>query len=180
MPAVGLSLALLTLFTTSENGSAATTCTGKNIYTGANLVNVAASAPSGTTFCIHQGTYSVSQAVNVQSGDRFVGVYQDPPRPTVKTTSAQKVFNAGGSTGAIIRGLRIEGAVGDQSCQPECGRGISGGTNLTVDDVRLTNNKNQGIGGAESGLLIKNSEVDHNGSSPFAQQTGHETAAGPN
>jgi hypothetical protein len=47
-----------------------------------------------------------------------------------------------------------------------------------VDDVRLTNNKNQGIGGAGSGLLVKNSEIDHNGSAPFAQQTDHETAAG--
>jgi nitrous oxidase accessory protein NosD len=74
--------------------------------------------------------------------------------------------------------LRIEGAVGDESCQPECGRGISGGTNLTVDDVRATNNKNQGIGGAERGLLVKNSEIDHNGSAPFAKQTGRETAAG--
>ena len=34
------------------------------------------------------------------------------------------------------------------------------------------------MGGAGGGLLVKNSEVDHNGSSPFAQQTGRETAAG--
>jgi hypothetical protein len=157
---------------------AASSCTGKYVYPGANLVNVAAAAPSGTTFCIHQGTYYVPQPVKVQSGDRFVGVYSSFPRPTIKSSIAQQVLNAGGSTGAIIQGLRVEGAVGDQSCQPECGRGISGGTKLTVDDVRLTNNKNQGIGGAGSGLLVKNSEIDHNGSAPFAQQTGRETAAG--
>jgi len=157
---------------------AASSCTGKYVYPGANLVNVAAAAPSGTTFCIHQGTYYVSQPVKVQSGDRLVGVYSSFPRPTIKSSIAQQVLHAGGSTGAIIQGLRVEGAVGDQSCQPECGRGISGGTKLTVDDVRLTNNKNQGIGGAGSGLLVKNSEIDHNGSAPFAQQTGRETAAG--
>jgi hypothetical protein len=157
---------------------AATKCAGKHVYSGANLVSVAAGAPRGATFCIHQGTYSVSQAVMVQSGDRFVGVYREPPRPTVKTTIAFRVLNAEGSNRAIIRGLRIEGAVGDQSCQPWCGRGISGGYNLTVDDVRATNNKNQGIGGTGGGLLVKNSEVDHNGSAPFAQQTGKETAAG--
>lgn len=173
-----ISVALLTLFTTSEISSAATSCTGKHVYSGANLVSVAAGAPSGTTFCIHQGTYSVTQPISVTDGDRFIGVYQDPPRPIVKTTSARQIFNAGGSNRALIQGLRVEGAVGDQSCQPNCGRGISGGTNLTVDDVRATNNKNQGIGGAGSGLLIKNSEIDHNGSSPFAQQTNGETAAG--
>lgn len=178
MLAMALTLALLALATSGERGSAATSCTGKHVYEGANLASVAAGAPSGTTFCVHQGTYRVSQPVIAQSGDRFVGVYPTFPRPTVITSQARQVFNAGGSTGATISGLRIEGAVGDESCQPLCGRGISGGTNLTVDDVRATNNKNQGIGGAESGLLVKNSEIDHNGSSPFARQTGGETAAG--
>jgi hypothetical protein len=169
---------LLALVASGGTGSAATSCSGKKVYSGANLVNVAAGAPSGTTFCIHQGTYRVSQAVIVQDSDRFIGVYQAPPRPTVITSTARKVFNAEGSNRALIQGLRIEGAVGDQSCQPECGRGISRGANLTVDDVRLTNNRNQGIGGAWNGLLIKNSRIDHNGSAPFAQQTGGETAAG--
>jgi hypothetical protein len=177
---MALSIALVALLAATGGSSlAATSCTGKHVYSGANLVSVAAGAPGGTTFCIHQGTYRVSQAVIVQSGDRFIGVYPtSDPRPTVTTTSAQRVLNAGGSTGALIQGLRVEGAVGDQSCQPNCGRGISGGTNLTVDDVRATNNKNQGIGGTGSGLLVKNSEIDHNGSSPFAQQTYRETAAG--
>jgi len=160
------------------DSQAATSCTGKHVYPGANLVSVAAGAPAGTTFCIHQGTYSVSQAVIVQDGDRFIGVYQSLPRPIVKTTSARMVFNAAGSNRALIQDLRIEGAVGDQSCQPSCGRGISGGYNLTVANVWLTLNKNQGIGGTGGGLLVKNSEIDHNGSSPFAQQTGKETAAG--
>jgi parallel beta-helix repeat protein len=176
---MALSIALVALLAATGGSSlAATSCTGKHVYSGANLVSVAAGAPGGTTFCIHQGTYRVSQAVIVQSGDRFIGVYSSDPRPTVTTTSAGRVLNAGGSTGALIQGLRVEGAVGDQSCQPNCGRGISGGTNLTVDDVRATNNKNQGIGGTGSGLLVKNSEIDHNGSSPFAQQTYRETAAG--
>jgi hypothetical protein len=173
-----LALVALTLVTSGERGSAATSCTGKHVYAGANLASVAAGAPGGTTFCIHQGTYRISRAVIVQDGDRFVGVYRDPPRPAVVTSQARQVFNAAGSNRAVIRGLRIEGAVGDQSCQPECGRGISRGANLTVDDVRATNNKNQGIGGAWNGLLVKNSEIDHNGSSVFAQQTDRETAAG--
>jgi Right handed beta helix region len=175
---MAFSVALLALFITSENGTAATSCTGKQIYAGANLVSLAANSPSGTTFCIHQGTYSVTQPISVTDGDRFIGVYQSLPRPIVKTTSARMVFNAGGSNQALISSLSVQGAVGDQSCQPNCGRGISGGYNLTVDNVRATLNKNQGIGGAGSGLLVKNSEIDHNGSSPFAQQGGKETAAG--
>ena len=120
--------ALLALVASGTKSSAATSCKGKHVYSGANLVSVAAGAPAGTTFCIHKGTYRVSRAIRVQDSDRFIGVFSRLPRPLVITTRAQKVFNAEGSERAIIRGLRIEGAVGDESCQPECGRGISGGT----------------------------------------------------
>jgi hypothetical protein len=177
-----VALVLVALLATKASGAdstAAMSCTGKHVYTGANLVRVAAKAHGGTTFCIHQGTYRVPQAVTVQSRDRFIGVYRrEHPRPAVKASNAQQVFNAGGSTGALIQGLRIVGAVGDESCQPECGRGISGGTKLTVNNVRLAYNKNQGIGGAGSGLLVKNSEIDHNGSAPFVRQPVRATAAG--
>jgi hypothetical protein len=169
---------VVALTTFSKTGSAATSCTGKQVYPGANLASVAAGTPSGTTFCVHDGTYSVSQSIPVTDGDRFIGVYQDSTRPIVKTTSARIIFNASGSNRALIQDLSIEGAVGDKSCQPNCGRGISGGANLTVANVRATLNKNQGIGGTGAGLLVKNSEIDHNGSSAFAQQTNGETAAG--
>jgi hypothetical protein len=72
----------------------------------------------------------------------------------------------------------VEGAVGQKSCQPFCGRGISGGTDLTVVDVRATENDNQGIGGTGDGLLVRDSELDNNGSAPFAAQDGGESAAG--
>jgi hypothetical protein len=75
-------------------------------------------------------------------------------------------------------GCRVEWAVGAKYCQPFCGRGISGGSNLTLADVRATDNDHQGIGGTGDGLLVKDSEVDNNGSAPFAQQDGNESAAG--
>jgi hypothetical protein len=100
------------------DSQAATSCTGKHVFPGANLVSVAAGSPSGTTFCIHQGTYSVSQAIPVTDGDRFIGVYQSLPRPIVKTTSARMVFNAAGSNRTLISGLRIEGRWGTSPASP--------------------------------------------------------------
>jgi hypothetical protein len=176
---------------TTGGGSGAAECTGKHVYSGANLVNVAASNPPGSTFCIHDGRYSVSNRILLQSGDSFIGLYSDGSRPVISTTQAREIFDGlynlaelpKGSPpyvadGVRIEGLRITGAVGGERCSPECGRGIGGGKNLTVVDVRSDHNANQGIGGAQSGLLIDRSVIDHNGSEPFLDFDGVGSAAG--
>jgi hypothetical protein len=184
--ALGMCLAALVAFLMGLTGlvgfageaDSATSCVGKQVSSSQNLAQVAADSPAGTTFCLEQGTYDVSSPVRVQSNDKFIGVYSEMPRPKVITDTAPSVFDANGSDGARIEGLRVEGAVGEKTCQPFCGRGISGGTNLTIVDVRATNNDNQGVGGTGDGLLVDRSVVDHNGSAPFAKQDGGESAAG--
>ena len=152
----------------TPNAKAATSCSGKHIYPPQNLTNVAAGSQAGTTFCIHDGTYNISSAITVQDNDRFIGVYNDSSRPAVATTQARYVFNTTNADYVRIEGLKISGAVGNNLCEPNCGRGIGGGgINLTVVDVRLTGNKNQGIGGVGHGLRVERSEIDHNGSWSF-------------
>jgi hypothetical protein len=152
---------------------AAYPCSGKHVYPSQNLTTVAANTGAGTTFCIHDGTYNVSKAVVVQDNDKFIGLYNDSTRPAVSTSKAQVVFDANqGSDWAVIKGLRISGAVGGNYCEPACGKGIRGGRYLTVDNVRLTRNANNGIGGAGSGLVVKNSRIDHNGSRSFTRLDG--------
>ena len=163
----------------SPAAKAAYSCSGKDVYPTQNLTIVAQNSPRGTTFCIHDGTYNISDPVRVDDNDRFIGLYNDSTRPAVVTTRAQNVFEASGSNGALIKGLKISGAVGGNYCEPECGRGIRGGEKLTVNDVWLTGNKNAGIGGGGPGLLVQNSIIDHNGSSSFTRlDGGPSTAAG--
>jgi Right handed beta helix region len=181
--AAALSIALLAYCLSSlsyaPRAQAAYPCSGKHVYPSQNLTTVAAGSNAGTTFCIHDGTYNVSKPVLVQDNDKFIGLYDDATRPAVVTTQALFVFDANhGSNGALIKGLKISGAVGGNYCEPNCGRGIYGGTNLTVDDVWLTANKNQGIGGTGPGLLVQNSIIDHNGSYSFSNDGGPITAAG--
>jgi parallel beta-helix repeat protein len=153
----------------TPHAKAATTCSGKHIYPPQNIANIAGSSPAGTTFCIHDGNYSISSGIQVQDNDRFIGVYSDTSRPSVSTTQAHYVFNTTSADYVRIEGLKISGAVGDNRCEPNCGRGIGGGgVNLTVVDVRITGNKNQGIGGVGAGLHVERSEIDHNGSWSFS------------
>jgi hypothetical protein len=106
--------------------SADSTCAGTDVHPGQDLTAVANAAPAGTTFCIHDGDYTISSPVRVQDSDVFKGLYSDRSRPSVSTTQASHVFYTNGSHQATISGLKVSGAVGDNSCEPGCGRGIGG------------------------------------------------------
>ena len=177
MSAVVLAVAFAASLVNAPHAEAAVSCSGKDVYPSQDLASVAKNSAAGTTFCVHDGTYSVSSPVKVEDKDRFIGVYTDSTRPTIKTSKALQVFDAGGSDGAVIEGLMISGAVGGNYCEPGCGQGIRGGDNLTVRNARLTNNKNNGIGGAGPGLLVENSVVDRNGSYSFTILDGGSSSA---
>jgi hypothetical protein len=118
--------------------------------------------PAGTRFCLAAGTYTVSEPIRPESGDVFVGA--GASAAFVVASSAPAVFDASGTSGVEFRRLAISGAVGGESCKPECGRGISGGADLLVYRARLHDNDTAGIGGTDGGMRIVSSEIDHNGS----------------
>src|SRR5215216_1026329 len=147
--------------------SAATRC-HPLLTPGENLARVAAHCPPSTTFTIKDGTYKLSSAVNANSGDTFRGVYSDGSRPKIVANGALMAFNVGGTKGVTISGLSISGTKGGDGCEPACGGAIKkDGRNLHVINVRLHHNPNQGIGNPGPGFLLKNSEIDHNGSASF-------------
>jgi len=147
--------------------SAATTC-NPVLTPGEDLARVAANCPPSTTFTIKDGTYKLSRAVNANSGDTFKGVYSDKTRPKIDANGAQMAFNVGDTKGVTISSLSISGTKGGEWCEPECGSAIKkDGWNLHVINVRLHHNLNQGIGNPGPGFLLKNSEIDHNGSASF-------------
>jgi hypothetical protein len=172
--AAALSMAgVLCWLSCAPQANSAYPCSGKHVYPSQNLTTVAANSKPGTTFCIHDGTYNVSKPIVVQDYDQYIGFYDDSSRPSLVTTQAHYIFDANqGSDWATIKGLEISGAVGGNHCEPACGKGIRGGRHLTVDDVRLTRNANNGIGGAGIGLVVKNSIIDHNGSRSFTRLDG--------
>jgi hypothetical protein len=156
---------------------AATTC--KPVLTpGENLARVAENCPPSTTFTIKDGTYKLSWAVNASSGDTFKGVYSDGTRPKIDANGAQMAFNVGDTKGVTISGLSISGTKGGEWCDPECGGAIKkDGWDLHVLNVRLHHNLNQAIGNPGPGFVLKNSEIDHNGSASFTNG-GTASAAG--
>lgn len=177
LSAVGFSIVGLVYVLCAQPAQAAYPCSGKSVSPSQNLAQVAENSPAGTTFCIHDGTYSISSPVRVDDSDRFIGLYDDSTRPAVVTSQAKQVFEASGSVGATIKGLKISGAVGGNYCEPGCGNGIRGGDNLTVADAWVTGNKNNGIGGAGAQLLVQDSIIDYNGSYSFSYLDGGSSSA---
>jgi len=157
--------------------SAATRC-HPVLTPGENLARMAEHCPPSTTFTIKDGTYKLSRAVIANSGDTFKGVYSDKTRPKIDANGALIAFNVGDTKGVTISGLSISGTGGGQWCEPACGGAIKkDGRNLHVINVRLHHNPNQGIGNPGPGFLLKNSEIDHNGSASFTKG-GTSSAAG--
>src|SRR5215217_1329989 len=135
---------------------------------GEDLARVAANCPPSTTFTIKDGTYKLSRAVNASSGDTFKGVYSDKTRPKIDANGALMAFNVEDTKGVTISGLSISETRGGEWCEPACGGAIKkDGWNLHVLNVRLHHNPNQGISNPGPGFLLKNSEIDHNGSASF-------------
>jgi parallel beta-helix repeat protein len=157
--------------------SAATRC-NPVLTPGENLARVAAHCPPSTTFTIKDGTYKLSRAVIANSGDTFKGVYSDGTRPKIDANGALMAFNVGDTKGVTISGLSISGTGGGEWCEPACGGAIKkDGWNLHVINVRLHHNPNQAVSNPGPGFLLKNSEIDHNGSASFTKG-GTSSAAG--
>jgi parallel beta-helix repeat protein len=151
--------------------SAATTC-NPVLTPGEGLARAAAHCPPSTTFTIKDGTYKLSRAIIANSGDTFKGVYSDGTRPKIDANGALMAFNVGGTKGVTISGLSISGTGGGDWCEPACGGAIKkDGRNLHVINVRLHHNPNQGIGHPGPGFLLKNSQIDHNGSASFTDDS---------
>jgi parallel beta-helix repeat protein len=128
---------------------------------------------NNTTFCLDTGTYDISSTIKPKPDDAFIGTGATRDGATIKTSSAQIIFAAASNN--VFRRVAITGAVNacpGHNCGAT-GMGINGGSNLTLDDVHLYNNGRAGIGGSGNGLLVTNSEVDHNGA-----QTGDGVSSG--
>ena len=152
--------------------SAARTCDSV-ITPGEGLAKAAADCPPSTTFIIKDGAYKLREPIDADSGDTFRGSYSDGSRPTINARRAKSAFDVGGTNRVTIRSLSISGAGGGDKCAPACGSAIKGdGTKLHVLNARLHHNANQGIGNPGDGFILKNSEIDHNGSYRFTSLDG--------
>jgi hypothetical protein len=176
--AIGASTSLLVALAVESAAGATGTCAGKKVYPGDDLVAIAKQCGPGSVFYVNDGNYSVDQSIAVDSNDVWAGVYSDGSRPQIRGVTTPQVFNVGSSDGATIGGLAISGADGTPACRPTCGRGVHGGMNLTLKNVRLYENANQGAGGQHTGLVIRDSEIDHNGISEFYEDPTYASAAG--
>ena len=154
--------------------SVPSSCSGVSVSPTDNLVSKIATAASGTTFCIHSGTFSLgTAALQPKDKDKLIG---DPvtraadgsiTAPTKIIGTGPAIIDVGESTGVLIQNLDISGAKGTFACRPLCGRGISHGATLTVSYSRIHGNALSGIGGIDTGSLVDHVELDHNGSSTF-------------
>ena len=140
-------------------------CKGVVVRSGSSLQSAIDAAPAGAKLCIRRGTYRVAAPIVPKDGQTLAGAGRR--RTSITTASAPTVIDAKATSGVTIKRLVVSGAAGSEACAPACGRGIAAGANTVIDRVRAHDNAITGIGGSEGGLLVTNSELDHNGSAQF-------------
>jgi hypothetical protein len=153
-----------------------------NYITPQDTINIAAkinAAPAGTTFLIKDGTYNISTEIKPRANITLKGIYSDGSRPQISANGQDYVIDSSNADNLTVEGLTLRDAVHADGTRPDCGRGLgSGGDNITLRDVRLTNNANAGIGGPGAGLLVEDSLIDHNGYDPYFKTQGQPVSAG--
>jgi hypothetical protein len=88
----------------------------------------------------------------------------------IRTFSLNVIFALGSSQGVTIKNVYIAGAVNrcpGQNCGAT-GEAINGGSNVTVQNVRITDNGRAGIAGMRGSLKVLGSRIDHNGAAHSA------------
>jgi hypothetical protein len=163
--AAGIAIALLITAATPLVAAQAGTCTGVIVPLGGNIQSAINAAPRGTSFCLSPGTYLETATISPKDGDSFTGLGLGRDDTIVRTTSVQLMFDMRGTTNVSFTHFAITGAV-NRCPGANCGatgRGISGGTNIKVEDMHIYGNGLNAIGGMGAGLAVNNSEIDHNG-----------------
>jgi hypothetical protein len=136
-------------------------CRGIRVSAGASLQSAINRAPKGARLCLAAATYRTSSGITLKDRQKLVGV--SPSRTVIKTSRASTIVYARPAAHVKIKRVSVTGATAGPHCRPNCGRGIAPGRNTTIVNVRVHHNKATGIGGSRGSLLIKNSEIDHNG-----------------
>ena len=136
-------------------------CEGILVPPGADLQQAIDAAPEGARLCLSAWNYTTSAPIVPKHGQQIVGVARD--QTTVSTSQARIVFDVRGKMNVTLADLSVTGAVGSKSCKPECGKGIRPGQYTVIDNVRAHHNFALGISAGGPGVVIRNSEIDHNG-----------------
>ena len=137
------------------------TCEGILVPPGADLQTAIDAAPEGARLCLSPWEYTTSAPIVPKNGQEIVGVAAD--QTSVSTTTARIVFDVRGKLNVRLADLSVTGAVGNKSCKPECGKGIRPGQYTLIENVRTHHNFALGISAGGPGVVIRNSEIDHNG-----------------
>ncbi len=140
------------------------------VQPGQDLAALADARTGPTTFCVRDGVHTVDNDVTTQSGDDYIGMYSDGTRPTLRIVApagvtGNNVMDGNGEVG--VENLDISGTLHNNECEPECGRGISGGKILAVN-INSHDNENAGIGGCSTDTVVRDSVLSRNGNADSA------------
>jgi hypothetical protein len=138
-------------------------CTGTAVAPGGGLRAAMDAAPAGTTFCLGEGTYTLSASISVQAGDEVIGAGRTLTHidGSGVPTTAPGMFSVAEDArfeGIDVFGARTPAAGVTGACSPNanCGRAfVSGGKGtLTLQSIACHDNGGNCVGGGGTANLV--------------------------
>lgn len=165
-------------FATGDCEGTAVLANGTDAQNGTDLTNAIQNGTTGQKFCVQDGTYVVSETINVKDSQQIRGHYSDGSQPIVKNTGTVEIIFANAGGDQHYRSLDIRDAFYVEGPDANSGRGIQGGDDVIVRNSRFVGNDNTGIGSTGNGLLVEDSYFEDNGNNLSGDTTGPRSAAG--
>src|SRR5215212_7698817 len=150
--------------TTQERAEAAWNCTGTHVWPGDDIdleINQD-EANTATRFCVHAGTYQVSEVVRLKAGDKLDAEpgEVDYVGPATKPTPVVKLVGSGTDnllsaigTGISITWVDLSGARGTGEGAASAIAAESAGSDFLVKYSRIHNNDSLGISNMHGSVL---------------------------
>jgi hypothetical protein len=151
-------------------------CVGTAVDTTADLGELVASKPTGTTFCLRAGTYELTSTVMTKPGDAFIGTGADqtfirPSGVAAPTEGFQSAYGNDGTVPVTFAQVDIGGFTADPSsttCNNNCGtaiwnHGVPGQGGVILRDVACHDNGTSCVGHGFGDAVVKRIDCYANG-----------------
>ncbi len=139
-------------------------CAGTYVPAGSDLQRAIDDAPEGGTLCLAAGSYPIPANLHPRPGMTIQGAGSD--QTLLKGDGATIIIDADGVPDVTVTHLSLAGASAPTGCSV-CGRGYRMGPGGLASHVHVYDNPQTGITSRATGVTIRRSEIDHNGSARF-------------
>ena len=156
-------------------------CRGVDVPSDTQLVPIFERHGAGTTYCLARGSYTVTEKVPLDPGDRVVGAGRNATiiEAADGVNGMFAYYHSDESGRVTFKRLSVGGANRplDENCNASCGAVMLAEVRIRAVGVRCFGNGTLCFGGGAHDIVLRNFECDRNGWHPDSIETDFQSAS---